>query len=64
MKILAIRIGDKYGPEYEKYLEKKLEQHHMAGEKKDQGWMGYAIKKCEIFDSHSVGNSWDMGLDQ
>lgn len=47
-----------------KYLEKKLEQHHMAGEKKDQGWMGYAIKKCEVFDSHSVGNSWDMGLDQ
>jgi len=27
MKILAVRIGDKYGPEYEKYLEKKLPGH-------------------------------------
>ena len=24
MKILAVRIGDKYGPEYETYLERKL----------------------------------------
>jgi len=24
MKILAVRIGDKYGPQYEKYLESKL----------------------------------------
>ena len=24
MKILCVRIGDKYGPEYETYLEKKL----------------------------------------
>ena len=27
MKIVAVRIGDKYGPEYEKYLENKLPQH-------------------------------------
>ena len=27
MKILSVRIGDKYGPEYEKYLEKKLPNH-------------------------------------
>ena len=27
MKIVAVRIGDKYGPEYEKYLESKLPQH-------------------------------------
>ena len=27
MKIVAIRIGDKYGPEYETYLQKKLPQH-------------------------------------
>ena len=27
MKILAIRIGDKYGPEYETYLERKLPNH-------------------------------------
>ena len=27
MKILAVRIGDKYGPEYEKYLESKLPEH-------------------------------------
>ena len=27
MKILAIRIGDKYGPEYEKYLEEKLSKY-------------------------------------
>ena len=27
MKIVAIRIGDKYGPEYETYLQEKLPQH-------------------------------------
>ena len=27
MKIVTVRIGDKYGPEYEKYLEKKLPNH-------------------------------------
>ena len=27
MKILAVRIGEKYGPEYETYLEKKLPNH-------------------------------------
>ena len=27
MKIVAVRIGDKYGPEYEKYLESKLPEH-------------------------------------
>jgi hypothetical protein len=27
MKILAVRIGDKYGPEYEEYLERKLPNH-------------------------------------
>ena len=27
MKIVAVRIGNKYGIEYEKYLEKKLPQH-------------------------------------
>ena len=27
MKIIAVRIGDKYGIEYEKYLEKKLPHH-------------------------------------
>jgi hypothetical protein len=28
MDIVAIRIGDKYGPEYETYLEKKLPEHN------------------------------------
>jgi hypothetical protein len=27
MKIIAVRIGDRYGPEYEKYLESKLPEH-------------------------------------
>ena len=27
MKIVAVRIGDRYGPEYEKYLEEKLPEH-------------------------------------
>ena len=27
MKIIAVRIGDKYGPEYETYLENKLPEH-------------------------------------
>ena len=27
MKIVTVRIGDKYGPEYETYLEKKLPNH-------------------------------------
>lgn len=27
MKIVAVRIGDKYGVEYEKYLERKLPEH-------------------------------------
>ena len=27
MKIVAVRIGDRYGPEYEKYLESKLSEH-------------------------------------
>jgi len=27
MKIIAVRIGDRYGPEYETYLESKLPQH-------------------------------------
>ena len=27
MKIVAIRVGDKYGPEYETYLQEKLPQH-------------------------------------
>ena len=30
MKILAIRIGEKYGPEYETYLEKKLPKHEFV----------------------------------
>ena len=27
MKIVTVRIGNKYGPEYETYLEKKLPEH-------------------------------------
>ena len=27
MKIVAVRIGEKYGPEYETYLENKLPEH-------------------------------------
>ena len=27
MKIVAVRIGDRYGPEYEEYLESKLPEY-------------------------------------
>jgi|TARA_R110000765_G_C18831362_1_gene596907 hypothetical protein len=30
MKIFAVRIGDKYGPEYETYLEKKLSDYELV----------------------------------
>ena len=30
MKIFAVRIGNKYGPEYEKYLEKKLSNYEIV----------------------------------
>ena len=30
MKILAVRIGDKYGPEYEDYLEEKLSDYELV----------------------------------
>ena len=30
MKIFAVRIGDKYGPEYEEYLEDKLLDYELA----------------------------------
>ena len=29
MDIIAVRIGDKYGPEYEKYLERKLSKYNI-----------------------------------
>ena len=29
MKIFAVRIGDKYGPEYEDYLKRKLPEHDL-----------------------------------
>ena len=31
MKIVAIRIGDRYGLEYEKYLEEKLQNTSLHG---------------------------------
>ena len=30
MKIVAVRIGDRYGPEYEEYLEKKLPEYEFV----------------------------------
>ena len=30
MKIFAVRIGDRYGPEYEKYLESKLPEYEFV----------------------------------
>ena len=48
----------------QKYLEKRLGQHHMAGENKtQQGWVGYSLKQSEIFDNTSLGSSWN-DLDQ
>jgi hypothetical protein len=29
MDIVAVRIGDKYGPEYEVYLEEKLSEYNI-----------------------------------
>ena len=30
MKIIAVRIGDRYGPEYESYLEKRLADYEIT----------------------------------
>ena len=30
MKVFAVRIGDKYGPEYEEYLEDKLSDYELV----------------------------------
>ena len=53
MKILAVRIGEKYGPEYETYLEKKLPEY-------DFHWIR------EPYDSSVVlqwNKMWVMQLD-
>ena len=53
MKILAVRIGEKYGPEYETYLEKKLPEY-------DFHWIR------EPYDSSVVlqwNKMWGMQLD-
>ncbi len=47
----------------QKYLEKRLGQHHMAGEAKAQGWVGYSLKQCEVYDNTSITSSWN-DLDQ
>ena len=53
MKIVAVRIGDKYGPEYETYLEEKLPEHEFI-------WVREPIR-------HDVTLQWNkmygMGLD-
>ena len=54
MKILATRIGDKYGPEYEEYLEEKLSKY-------DIHWMR------EPYDERvdlQWNKMWGMQLDQ
>ncbi len=39
----------------QKYLEKRIGQHHMAGENKGHdGWMGYKLKNCDIYDNEST----------
>ena len=30
MKVFCLRIGNKYGPEYERYIEKKLEDYDLT----------------------------------
>ncbi len=43
----------------QKYLEKRLGQYHMAGEKKSPGWNGYVLKQCEINNDNESNDSWN-----
>tara|TARA_B100000959_G_C14988907_1_gene626851 strand:- start:897 stop:1598 length:702 start_codon:yes stop_codon:yes gene_type:complete len=53
MKILAVRIGDKYGPEYETYLEKKLPEYEFI-------WVREPIKPNIALQWNKM---WGMQLD-
>tara|TARA_Y100000593_G_C4287122_1_gene326119 strand:+ start:393 stop:1094 length:702 start_codon:yes stop_codon:yes gene_type:complete len=53
MKIVAIRIGDKYGPEYEKYLEHKLSDYEFI-------WIREAYDPRVILQWNKM---WGMQLD-
>ena len=47
-------------PELQKYLEKKLGEHHGIG-KEHSGWKGYTLKKCYVDDDDStVSHDLDM----
>ena len=46
-----------------KYLEKRLEQHHLAGEQKEEGWIGYSLKQ-NLVDDNSIEESWISDIDQ
>jgi protein-S-isoprenylcysteine O-methyltransferase Ste14 len=39
MNIVAVRIGNKYGPEYETYLEEKFGDEYLDYKKKVRRWI-------------------------
>ncbi len=53
MKIIAVRIGDRYGPEYEKYLEEKLPEYEFV-------WVRKPIKEGVLLQWNKM---YGMGLD-
>ena len=53
MKIVAVRIGDKYGPEYETYLESKLPEHEFI-------WVREAYHPEVVLQWNKM---WGMQLD-
>ena len=53
MKIVAVRIGDRYGPEYEKYLEEKLPEYEFV-------WVREPIRDGVLLQWNKM---YGMGLD-
>ena len=53
MKIVAVRIGDKYGPEYEEYLESKLPEYEFI-------WVREPIREDVILQWNKM---YGMSLD-
>ena len=55
MKIVAVRIGDRYGPEYEEYLESKLPEYEFI-------WVREPIRDDVKFESQSADYNYRPGL--
>ena len=53
MKIIAVRIGDRYGPEYEEYLERKLPEYEFI-------WIREPIREDVVLQWNKM---YGMGMD-